>query len=170
MKKNLTIGILVMAIVTTGNLFAQYSPADAAQASQMVSMACIFEKGISEKSDCEIYIYNNSDVQNAIKSFEGQKLGNTTLKTLSAGNEIPVNKPDIVFIGNKKNFDEVLAYCNDNDVLTLTNIPALVKKGVTLGMGVDNAGKPRLLINPEGVAEQGRNFNPAIMKIAKVFK
>jgi hypothetical protein len=169
MKTKLTIATFLI-VLTAGNVFAQYSPADATHSSQMVSMACIFEKGISEKADCEIYIYKNPDVQNVIKTFEGQKLGNTTLKTLSSGEGLPTGHPDIVFIGDKKNFEELLAYCNDNDVLTLTNIPSLVKKGVTLGMGVDGAGTPRLLINPDGVAEQGRNFNPAIMKIAKVFK
>ena len=73
-------------------------------------------------------------------------------------------------IGNKRNYAEILAYCNENDVLSLTNIPSLVKKGVTLGMGIDGSGIAKLLINPEGVAEQGKNFNPAIMKMAKVFK
>ncbi len=170
MKKNLTIAVLVLIFLTSGNVFAQYSPVSSFQISQMVSMACVFEKTISKQAECSIYIYDNEEIEKAIKSFEGQKLGNATLSSLTAGDIIPTSKPDIVIIGNKKNYKEILAYCDENDILALTNIPTLVKKGVSLGMGVDNAGQAKLLINPKGVANQGRNFNPAIMKMAKIFK
>jgi hypothetical protein len=169
MKKLFVSTVVILIFMTS--LFAQYKPAPADQVSQMVSMACVFEKNISTQTECNIYVYNNDDIQKAIASFKGQKLGNATLKSLESGNTVPVNKPDIILIGDKRNFAEILAYCNDNDVLSLTNIPELVKKGVTLGMGVEvSSGTPKLLINPTGVAEQGKNFNPAIMKMAKVFK
>jgi len=168
MKQLLTTTAILLILVTS--MFAQYTPADASQVSQMVSMACVFEKNISSQTECNIYVYNSPDIQKAIQSFKGQKLGNATLKSLTSGSTLPNSKPDIILIGNEANFSEILSYCNDNDVLSLTNIPELVKQGVTLGMGIDGSGTPKLLINPDGVAEQGKNFNPAIMKMAKVFK
>ncbi len=168
MKKLLTTTAILLILVSS--MFAQYTPAAPDQVSQMVSMACVFEKNISALTECTIYVYNSPDIQKAIQSFKGQKLGNATLKSLTSGNTVPSTKPDIILIGDEANFAEILSYCNDNDVLSMTNIPALVKKGVTLGMGVDGSGSPKLLINPDGVAEQGKNFNPAIMKMAKVFK
>jgi len=168
MKKTLT--TIVIILILTTSIFAQYKPADPSQVSQMLSMACVFEKNIAALTECNVYIYDNADIEAAISSFKGQKLGNATLKSLTAGNTIPSTKPDIILIGNKNNYAEILAYCNENDVLSLTNIPSLVKKGVTLGMGIDGSGIAKLLINPEGVAKQGKNFNPAIMKMAKVFK
>ncbi|MBN2280312.1 MAG: DUF4154 domain-containing protein [Candidatus Marinimicrobia bacterium] len=168
MKKTLT--TLAILFIATTSIFAQYKPADPSQVTQMLSMACVFEKTIASLSECSIYVYDNADIEKAVSSFKGQKLGNATLKNLTAGNSLPSERPDIILIGNSNNYAEILAYCNENDVLSLTNIPSLVKKGVTLGMGIDDAGAPKLLINPEGVAEQGKNFNPAIMKMAKVFK
>ncbi len=170
MRNNLTVATLIIVLALTANIFGQYKPAQPTQVSQMLSMACVFEKNISAQTECNIYVYNSPDIQNAIKSFKGQKLGNATLKSLTSGSTLPSTKPDIVLIGNAENYAKILNYCNDNDVLSLTNIPDLVKEGVTLGMGVDGSGTPKLLINPKGVAAQGKNFNPAIMKMAKVFK
>ncbi len=168
MRRTLTTLAIILVLATS--IFAQYKPADPSQVSQMLSMACVFEKNIAALTECNVYVYDNADIEAAISSFKGQKLGNATLKSLTAGNTLPTSKPDIILIGNKNNYAEILAYCNENDVLSLTNIPSLVKKGVTLGMGIDGSGTAKLLINPKGVAEQGRNFNPAIMKMAKVFK
>ena len=88
MKKTLITITIVLVLATS--IFAQYKPADPSQVSQMLSMACVFEKNIAAQTECNVYVYDNADIEAAITSFKGQKLGNATLKSLTAGNTIPL--------------------------------------------------------------------------------
>jgi hypothetical protein len=165
-KMLLVFGLILIVSVT---LFGQYEKANPADVSQLFSMACVFNKGISEKTEITIFIYKDDPTATALKTFEGQKMGNATVKSIVNSTTAPTAAPDILFIGNDDKADELIDYCNANSILCLTSLPDVVKQGASLGIGLSN-GNPTLLLNPNGVAAQSQNFNPAIMKMAKIHK
>ena len=148
-------------------IFAEDAGPEAVQ--QLFSMVCVFNKTISEKGEVSAYIYKDDAVLNAMKSFQGQKLGNVILKSVTGGNDIPASAPDMLFIGNADKAADLISFCNSNSVLCMTANPDVVNSGAAIGVTVKD-GKAMLLLNPQGVADQNQSFNPAIMKIAKVSK
>ncbi len=164
-----TLFLVLISLLIFSNSFAQYEQAKPKNVTQLISMACVFNKGIAAKPEITIYIYDHPDVTNALQSFVGQKMGNTKVKEVRSGTGLPAAKPDIVFIGKKDKAQEFIDYCNTNSILCLTIFPDVVNQGASLGVALKD-GKAVLLLNPKGVAAQNQNFNPAIMKMAKVSK
>ena len=53
-------------------------------------------------------------------------------------------------------------------MLSITNIPAVVKEGISLGVGLDKSGSPKLLLNTEAAIREGRSWKRPIIKMAKI--
>ena len=124
-----------------------------------------FEKNISA-GDILIYVLGSNDLYSELKKLIGQ----ANIKAVQSGNSLPSSKPSILFIADESKVDEVSKYTQENKVLSATNIPALVSKGVTLGFGVGDDNKPKILLNVTSSAKEGLDWNPAIMKVAQVIK
>lgn len=163
LKKIIFTGFLIFMISTTA--LAQLGQPE--HVSQLFSMACVFNKTLADKGEVNVYIYKSDGVYNVLKSFEGQKMGNVTIKNISSGSSMPSNQPDMLYIGNADKASELINYCNDNSVLCMTNDAEIVNAGASIGVSLIG-GKATILLNPKGVAAQNQSFNPAIMKIAKV--
>lgn len=167
--KNFLFSSVLIVLLISSSIFAQDGKAQPEHVSQLFSMACVFNKTLSAKSEVSVYIYKDDGVTTAMKSFEGQKVGSVILKEVASGSDLPASQPDILFIGDKDKSEALITYCNENAVLCLTSEPDIVKEGASLGVTL-KGGKAMLLLNPKGVAAQKQSFNPAIMKIAKVSK
>ena len=124
-----------------------------------------FEKNISA-GDILIYVLGSNDLYSELKKLIGQ----ANIKAVQSGNSLPSSKPSILFIADESKVDEVSKYTQENKVLSATNIPDLVSKGVTLGFGVGDDNKPKILLNVTSSAKEGLDWNPAIMKVAQVIK
>ena len=89
---------------------------------------------------------------------------------MQSGNSLPSSKPSILFVADNGKDDMATKYTQENKVLSATNIPDLVSKGVTLGFGVGSDNKPKILLNVNSSAKEGLDWNPAIMKVAQIVK
>jgi hypothetical protein len=168
-RKWMTCAILI------ASCFAVYCPAQDMDAPANVVAALLvkvatFEKNLAGGIDLYIYVLGEPDVAAELQKAVGKELGRSTLKRVDKGNALPSEKPSILFIGDPIRANEAVAYCRANKVLSVTHKPALVLKGVTLGFGVNEAGKPSILLNLSSSVEENLDWNPAIMKVAKILK
>ena len=97
-------------------------------------------------------------------------IGQANIKNVESGNNLPSTTPSILFVCDKSKVDEAIKYTQDNKILSATNLPDLVTGGVTLGFGVGDDNKPKILLNINSSAKEGLNWNPAIMKVAQIIK
>jgi len=162
--------LILGVILLISSAMAEFKKAPASQVSQAITQACLFEKSISAQSDISIYVMGNQDIVKALKAYQGQNLGNVKLAKLEGGSGVPANKPTILILGNPDLVGQASSYCQENGVLSMTNLPKVLKKGISFGIGVNGSGAPALLLNPKQTAKEGKNWNPAIMKMATIVK
>lgn len=160
-----------LGLIFLGNFaLAQLKKAPASQVPQAIIQACVFEKRISAKDEISIFVMGDGEIAKTLEMYEKQKLGNSILANVGVGQKAPSDKPTILILGDPDLVGQATAYCQENSVLSITNIPDMVKEGISLGIGVDEAGSLKLIINPRASAKEGNNWNLAIMKLAKIIQ
>ncbi|MDY6989244.1 MAG: YfiR/HmsC family protein [Thermodesulfobacteriota bacterium] len=87
---------------------------------------------------------------------------------MTTGDSLPTDKPEVIYVGSASMRDSVIEYTRANGVMSITGLPAQVKKAVTRGVGL-RQGKPRILVNLTASKAEGIDWNPALLKIAAVF-
>ena len=100
----------------------------------------------------------------------GVAIGQSRLSAVLSGNRLPSEKPSILFVGGGARPEEAVAYARSHKVLSVTANPEWIARGVNLGVGVGNDGKPKVLLNLTATVEENCNWNPAIMKLAKTVR
>jgi hypothetical protein len=155
------IGLLLL----NGQSLAQVKDTPAPIAAALLVKVISFEKNISS-SDITIYVLGSSEITAELKKAIGQ----ANIKNVLSGNSLPATKPSILFIGDANKIAVAIEYTRKNKILSATNIPDLVAKGVTLGFGLGDDNKPKILLNLNSSVEEGLDWNPAIMKVAQIIK
>lgn len=129
-----------------------------------------FEKNISGSSqDITIFVLGAPAVANELQAGVGKSLGKAKLARIDQGDELPAEKPAVLYVGDPAKVSEATQYSRTNKILSITGIPELVNKGVSLGIGVEG-GKPKILLNLSTSVSEGLDWNPAIMKVATTIK
>jgi hypothetical protein len=126
-----------------------------------------FDKTLS--GNISICVIGAPEFAAEMKKGIGKDIGNAKLASVSESAGLPSEKPSVLYLGDAAKLDEVIAYSRANKVLSITGIPELVEKGIALGIGVSE-GKPKVLLNMTSSKEEGRDWNPAILKIAKIIQ
>lgn len=129
-----------------------------------------FYKNIDTDGDVSVYVMGSPQVAAELEKGIGTAIGPSRLARVFSGEEVPGQKPSILFVGKQVNLDKALAYSRARKILTVTGLPDLVGRGVTLGIGVGNDGKTRVILNLESAVEENVSWNPAIMKIARTVR
>ena len=151
--------------------YAGVEPAPPQIAAALFLKLCTFEKNISGSGkDLNVYVVGSPDLLKAIETTKGIAIGKSKVGAVSGGSGAPASKPDIIIIDDESKLDEITAYSRANSVMTFTNNPDLVAKGVSLGVGVGDDKKPKIMINLTATNEENLNFNAAIMKVAQQIK
>ena len=102
----------------------------------MSSVAAIaMNQTIQETNDINVYVLGDKEVAKSFTKFLGQNVGNSQLMSVSNGDELPVEKPSVLIFTDASRTQEVVNYCRENNVLSISNNPELCEKGVTLGVG-----------------------------------
>jgi len=128
-----------------------------------------FKNDINKGESVSIHVIDAADFAEEMKKAVGRPIGKSQLTDVNESPDLPSSKPSIIYIGNPEKFDLIKKYSTENKVLSITGIPELVEKGVTLGIA-SFEGKPKILLNISASESEGVNWNPAIMKISTVFK
>jgi hypothetical protein len=169
--KNVIIILLVAFMIMSGSqLYSQVKSAPASIAAAMALKVVGFEKGMDKGGDITIYVLGANDVADELKKGVGKPVGKANLKEVLAGDNLPATKPTILFLGNAAKFDAAIQYTHANKVLSVTGLPELASKGISLGFGVGDDNKPKILLNLSASVEEGLDWNPAILKVAQTIK
>jgi hypothetical protein len=81
----------------------------------------------------------------------------------------PLQALTALFVGADADLDRVTRYTRARAVLSVTNLPELVEKGVTLGVGLEN-NRPKVLLNLTGSEREKLRWDPKILKISRVYR
>jgi YfiR/HmsC-like len=163
--------LLVLAILVFAGNTSYSSEAPPKIAAALISKLLVLEKSLMSKDgDMVIYVIGSKKLADALKKSEGKKLGKRTLGKVVYSDVLPNEKPDVLCISTESVLTGAIEYTRKEKVLSITNKSKLVAKGVSLGIGIGDNGKPKILLNVTASGEEGLDWNPAIMKIAKTTK
>jgi len=127
-----------------------------------------FELNIREAERFTIYVMEAPEVAEELHQKIGLKAGKAILKDVQSGSGFPEEIPTILYVGNDQILEKALAYSRQNKVLTVVGNRALVKAGASLGFGVGQEGKTIIYLSLSNSVKEGKEWNPAILRIAKV--
>ena len=125
-----------------------------------------FNKSLS--GDLTIYVVDNPAVEASLKKAIGRKIGNAKIAKVLSGPIPPSSKVSVIYCSSPAKFDEVSNYCKKHKTISISGNESMIKKGLTLGVGVVG-GKPKVLLNKTSSKNEGVKWNPAILKLAKVY-
>lgn len=165
MKNNLKVWKKVALGALFGLLLA--SPVSAQEAPPKLQAALImkllaFYTNLGDKP-FTVYVLGSDAVAGELQGLVGQKSGKATLNKVEAGDTIPGDKYDVIYVG--KDVADAIAYSQSNKALSVTGKNGFVNDGVTLGIGVEG-NKPKILLNLSSSKSEDINWNPAILKVA----
>ena len=155
----------MIVLMINSKLQAQALPLPGDIAAKLLVKVIEFEKNIS-KQDIVIYVQGAPDVAKELEKMIGQ----AGIVKVVSGPSLPASKPTIYFVNNAGHLAEALKYTRQNKVLSVSNYPSFVPTGVTLGLGVGQDNKAKIILNVTASEEEGVDWEPAIMKVAKIVK
>lgn len=165
--KNKFIAIMLVMVAIVNFSYAQKeSPASIAAA--LTLKLAGFNNKLS--GSVKIYVVGNDALAAELKKGVGKPLGKATLAAVDAGADVPGAKYEVIVCGSAGKAGAVSSYAKKNKVLSVTNIPSVLSKGISLGIGVGDDNKPKILLNLTQSSEEGIDWNPAIMKVAETVK
>jgi hypothetical protein len=125
-------------------------------------------KALSQGGNVTVLVLGSHDVAMAMKTGVGMSIGASKLTDVAVITEVPIKPPQgptAFYVGDPNKVAECTDYCRKHKIQTMTGLPDLVGKGVTIIVGIHNK-KPKILIDLENAKKEGIEFDPAILKIA----
>lgn len=127
---------------------------------QATILSCVYNKWIIEKESFTMYVLGDEELANSFKFYIGQPVGSTILEDIKFGKALPETAPNVMVIGeNVKNIDEIMSYCKENNIITITNHAKFINNGVTVGVGNTTSGGLKVILNTKGVGGSEDNWN-----------
>ena len=129
----------------------------------------VFNNDLAGGDDLVIHVIDAPELAAEMRKSVGQSIGTSRLAGVTEGDGLPETPPSVIYLGRPELLDAVTAYTHDQKILSITGLPELVARGITLGVGTLNR-KPRILFNVSASEKEGMNWNPVILKITDVIK
>lgn len=126
-------------------------------------------KELSSGEDITIHVVRAPGVAAELKKAVGRAVGRSTIVAINNGDGPPDAPPTALYVGEGEDADALIRYCRENGVLSITGTPALVEKGVTLGVAFSDD-KPKILLHIRASKAEGITWNPTLLKISKLYK
>jgi hypothetical protein len=158
---------IALSITGGRQVFCQVQTAPPSLAATLIIKLAAFEKRIAGSGEVSIFVLGDPQTAVELQKGVGTLIGQSKLMRVASGTGLPKEKPSILFVGSRAKWEDAVAYTRANKILRATANPDWVGRGVTLGMGVGNDGKPKIWLNLTSAAEENLDWNPAILKIAK---
>lgn len=179
----------ITAVLVMMALMSIESPAEAQDVPVNLQAAIFFkvlsyDSAISSKDGSDITIYVITDGKTAgnkgamvagFGKLTGKKLGGKTIKIKAigvgeaagvAGGNAILYVPDGASAGT---ISTIIAIAAQKKCATLGGSEALAKKGLAVGLGIEN-GKPQIVINFPASQKQGMKLSSKVLRLAKVIK
>jgi hypothetical protein len=122
----------------------------------------------SKPQGITIFVLGDSNVAKAFLSYVDQSVGTLRLAKVLSGDQLPTEKPDVLFIGDKDKVQDAVKYTRANGVLSMARNEKFISQGVTLNVYLGQAGTPEISVNMSGALLEGVEVNPATLKVARV--
>ncbi len=167
-KTMILIGLLLVATVNTS--YAGDNQAETVAAALIMQLVTFEKSLMSSDKDMKIHVVGSTALADALKKSVGWQIAKRKLSQVTVSNALPEERPDILCVTDSKIISEVIEYTRKEKIFSLTTDPKLVKKGISLGVSVDNNGKQKIIVNMTASSKEGLDWNPAILKVAKVVK
>lgn len=129
----------------------------------------LFNKDLNSGGDLVLHVIDAPAFAAEIGKSVGKRIGKSTFTAVTESDGLPKQKPSVVYLGRSEGLEEVVRYTHQQQILSITGVPELVRKGVTLGVGTREQ-KPKILFNLSASEKEGMDWNPVIMKIAEIVK
>ena len=120
--------------------------------------------------DLSIHVVGSSALADELKKSIGSPIAKCKLSKVTESNDIPTEIVNVLVVADAKKVDQAIAYTRSNKIISITNKPELVKKGISLGIGMNETGGQSLTVNMAASKEEGLSWKPVILKIAKAVK
>ncbi|MBN1782464.1 YfiR family protein [bacterium] len=168
----LTLSVLIVAagVFVPVSLTPQTDDAPVSLAAALTIKLAAFEKNISSGETVAIHVLGSPEMADELKKGIGTSIGSAKIESVTQGDSLPVNAPQILYVGQEADVERAIRYTRLHKILSISGKQNLVSKGITLVIGVGGDGKPMIKLNLTSTIEEGLNWNPAIMKIAKTVK
>ncbi len=127
-----------------------------------------FHQGLAGQ-EITIHVVGNDKVASELKRVSGVAIGTGKLGEVTAGGIPPGKQPSAVYIGDPARLEAAIDYTRKNGAISLTGLPDLVPRGVSLGVGI-SGGKPRVLLNISASRDEGIRWDPTILKVSLTYK
>ena len=134
---------------------------------QIALLSKVLDLNRALAGDVIIHVVGADEFAAALGAFKGKRFGSRTLADVTTGGPVPAGTAQVVYLGDAGQVDAVMAHSRANGIMTVTGLPALVAKGISLGIGIEG-GKPAILINAAASRAERIDWNPAILKISTV--
>ncbi|MGH9884094.1 MAG: YfiR/HmsC family protein, partial [bacterium] len=164
-------GLLALALPA----LARAQGVDVNVASKIILKLLLLDQDLQRKTGgkLEIGVIGSPEAVAAFTKLKGAALdkdASVSIASVVGYDSLPTGeKPTFVFVGEGADPLLVTHYTRGNRVLSVTNVPEFVGKGVTLGIGMEND-KPKVLLNLTGSDFEGMKWDPKILKISKTLR
>lgn len=126
-----------------------------------------FENKIAgEGNQVSVYAVGSNDFAEELKKGVGKNVGKGVLASVEVGTGLPANPPSVIFVEDEAMVDQVVKYAQEKQILSATGKSSFIAKGVTVGVGVGEDGRPRIVLNLSSSKKEGLDWNPAVLKSA----
>ena len=176
MKKLNVLFAMTLILVLSTQVFA-ISPKITNERFALGAMSlCALNETLQGKESLDVFVLGNVDVAEELKIFLDQRVGFIKLNSITAGDELPSENPDVLLVCDEAKCKQAIRYCRDNKVFSVTNVSELCQKGLSSAIvtrkTAPNENKYSMTavfakINKEALFAEGMVFNPQVMDIAK---
>ena len=169
-KSGSIIPILVMlSLLFVQPLWARDRTADPKVLAETILKLISFKKRCSSKSsEITVYVLGSEEAAKEPDKMIGTRVGNATLKKVEKGAELPEDIPDVFYIVDDTKLFSAIMFTRTQKILNVTDLTNMAEKGVTLNIATAEDGSPSNAIILTASKEADLDWNPVILKIARV--
>ncbi len=127
-----------------------------------------------EKKEEIVIGFLGGEKKELISLFRDKKAGEKPVKTVEVKKIEEIKGIDVLVLlpGVKDGeLDRIIKKTRENKIFSITmiNPERFVKKGISMGITVEG-GKPRIIINPEGIREEEISLDARFLKLVKLIE
>lgn len=162
---------IVIAFVLLASLFKPTradEPLPNVAASMGLKILSLQKQFAAKPQGITIYVLGDNNVAKAFLTYVDHSVGTLRVAKVQSGDDLPAEKPDILFIGDKNKVQEAIKYTRANGVLSMARSEKFIPQGVTLTVYLGQAGDAQVTLNMSGALLEGVDVNPATLKVARV--
>ncbi len=109
------------------------------------------------QKELSIYVLGAPQLAEALQGLAGKQVGVTKLGRVFSGEELPEDRPGIMFVGTSRRINEVTRYTRKNKVLSITDRADVFQRGISVSI-LTERGRPKISLNPTASVEEGLNW------------